>query len=77
MVNMDDVLTVNINRKMEIKWWWMCSLSDLHQFTLEPTFKDRSDAQEILDYLYKMEGIRPEDIKGNFDWLDNCKGVKL
>ena len=33
--------------------------------------------KEILDYLYRMEGIRPEDIKGNFDWLDNCKEVKF
>lgn len=64
---------VNANRKMELKWWWMCSLSDLYQFTLEPTFEDREDAQEILDFLDRMGNVRPEDLKGNLDWINNCK----
>ncbi len=66
MSKADEIISVNLNRKMKPKWWmWMCSLSELHQFTLDPTFKDREDAQEILEFLDRMGSVRPEDINSN------------
>ena len=53
---------------IQIKWWWICSLSELYQFTLEPNFHNHEDAMEILEHLGKMESIRPEDINGRFDF---------
>lgn len=53
---------------IEIPWYVLCSCSELYLMTQQPDFSSHPDADKILDYLNMMEGVRPEDVNGKYEW---------
>jgi hypothetical protein len=54
--------------KLKIPLYALIPLHELYLITLEPDFDKHEDRDEILETLRIMEGVRPEDIKGRFEW---------
>lgn len=52
----------------DVRWYWFESCYTLYLWTLHESSKEHEDYDDVIQYLKKMEGVRPEDIKENVNW---------